>query len=77
MTGAIIAIPVVLIVTGGTTGIAVSWFRLRRRRAGWAARAGPAADTAGIAGGVVAFFAARASTGSHGPDGAAAWGRKR
>ncbi len=77
MTGTIIAIPVFLIVIGGTTGIAVSWFQLRRHRAGWAARADPAADTAGIAGGVVALFAMRASTGSHDPDDAVACGRKR
>ncbi len=74
MTGAIIAVPVVLMVTGGTTGIAVSWFRPPRHRAGATATAGP---VAGIAGGVVALFAMGAGTGSHDPDDDAACGRKR
>ncbi len=70
MTGAIIAVPVDPMATG-TTGIAVSRFRRPRRRAGATAPASPAAVTAGV----VAPFAAPAST-RHAPDNIAACERE-
>ncbi len=74
MTGAIIAIPVVMMATGTATGIAVSRFRRPRRRADAIAPASPAAVTA-VTAGVVAPFAAPANTG-HDPDNIAACERE-
>ncbi len=73
MTGAIIAVPVDPMATG-TIGIAVSRFRRPRRRAGATAPASPAAVTA-VTAGVVAPFAAPASTG-RAPDNIAACERE-